>query len=295
MKKYFILAAAAIAMAACSNNEADAPVVNNEIRLFTEVASATRAASDLQGAQFANGTAISVQVTDEATSGAVTYALATYTADGTGGLTPSAAQYYPASGSAVTIKAYHPANATESFSVQTDQSGNDNYNASDLMWATPLTGVTSTSDNHTLSFSHLMSKIVVTLAKGTGMEDAEINAATVTLGNSDLITSGTFSTTVGTFTAAESGTGTYKIATNAGTTAHAAIVVPQSVAGKLISVTIGNTTKSYTIPASTTFAAGKVYAYTLTVSKTGLTVTSSINDWTSPNGWTNPATDPLIF
>ena len=140
-----------------------------------------------------------------------------------------------------------------------------------------------------------MSKIVVTLAKGTGMEDAEINAATVTLGNSDLITSGTFSTTVGTFTAAESGTGTYKIATNAGTTAHAAIVVPQSVAGKLISVTIGNTTKSYTIPASTTFAAGKVYAYTLTVSKTGLTVTSSINDWTSPNGWTNPATDPLIF
>lgn len=286
--RLFLFAAAALILAACSNSEADEPVVNNEIRLFTKVAGSTRAANTLQGTQFANGTTISVQVTDEATSGAVTYDLATYTADGSGGLSASTPQYYPASGSGVTIKAYHPAGAAESFSVQTDQSGNDNYNASDLMWATPLTGVTSGSDNHTLSFSHLMSKIVVQLATGTGLLDDEINAATVKLGNADLITGGTFSTVDGTFTAAGSGSGTYTIATNAGTSAHAAIIVPQSVAGKTISVAIGGATKSYTIPDEVVFAAGKVYTYTLTVNKTGLTVSSTITDWTAPDGWSDP-------
>ena len=296
--RFFLFAAVAMTLAACENNELEVQNNANEIRLFTEVAGQTRAstATDLQNTQFAEGTNISVKVTDNATSDAVTYGLVTYTADGSGALSlyGGGSQYFPASGSTVDIIAYHPAAAGASdgaFSVQTNQAGDDgtaNYKASDLMWATPLTGVSRENGAQTLSFRHLMSKIEVTLVQGTGVTADEIGAATITLGNSDLITSGTFNTATGEFTAAASGTGTYTIATSAGAaTPHAAIIVPQNVAGKALTVTIGETARTYDIPEGTSFVTGKKYTYTLTVNKTGLTVSSTISDWDA-DGWIDP-------
>ena len=50
MKKYFILAAAALSMVACSNNESDNQVQNpdNVIRLNASVGDITRAATNIR-------------------------------------------------------------------------------------------------------------------------------------------------------------------------------------------------------------------------------------------------------
>lgn len=296
----FLLAAGMLVITACSSNENETPDPSGEIRLYTEVAPLqTRAAdvaTDLQDTQFAAGTDISVLVNDNTTGDIiVTYPLQTYTADGLGGLSTAVKQFYPASGSSVNIYAYHPANAAppedpmHTFSIATDQRSTANYRASDLMWAqlTEITKDTPEADR-VLRFNHLMSKIVVRLVKGNGVTQDEMDAATITLGDGDLVTSGTFDAGDGTFTPESTGTETMTIATDAGTSLHAAIVVPQDMNGKVLTVALGGGTQSYVFP-EITFQKGKKYTYTITVNKAELVVTAEIEDWTTPEGWTDPS------
>ena len=303
-KKLFLYAAGVLLMAACSSNDVDTsePNVLGEIQLYTEVSQLTRAANgavdNLQDTQFTADTTISVQVTDNAASDpVVVYPLATYKADGNGGLSTETPLYFPPSGSSVNIYAFHPAGAPENFSVKTDQSTTKNYVDSDLMWAS-LSGITktSTADERRLQFTHKLSKVIVSLVKGSGVTDDEINAATISLGT--VVYKGTFTASTGTFVAADgneaSNTSTITIATNAGTSQHAAIIVPQDVTGKLLTIAMGGGTQSYTFP-ETTFAAGKKYTYVVTVNKTGLNVTTTITDWATPDGWNTPANVDITF
>lgn len=282
--KTILYAALALTLTACSSDDEQKAPVIQEIELFTQVSgSVTRAVNDadaLQDAQLAAGTKISVKVKENATTPTVDYALTTYTADGLGALSlpEGVKQYYPANGNAVNIYAFHPAGTPSAFEVQTDQTSADNYKKSDLMWAS-LSNVTAASANHTLNFTHLLAKVIVKLEKGD-FSETDLASATVTLGADDLITSGTFTAATGVFTPAASGTGTYTIATEAGTSEHAIIVVPQAISGKTINVTIGEVTKSYTI-LTPSFAAGKRYSYVLTLNHSGQIslIKSDITDW----------------
>lgn len=282
--KTFYFAALALMLTACSNDDVQKTPGAHEIQLFTQISgSTTRAANvpaDLQDAQLAAGTKISVKVKENASTPSVDYALTTYTADGLGGLSlpEGVKQYYPANGNGVNIYAFHPAGTPSAFEVQTDQTSADNYKKSDLMWAS-LTNVTAASANHTLNFTHLLAKVIVKLEKGD-FSETELASATVTLGADDLITSGSFTAATGVFTPAASGTGSYTIATEAGTSEHAIIVVPQAIQGKTINVTIGEVTKSYTILTSS-FSAGKRYSYVLTLNHSGQIslIKSDITDW----------------
>lgn len=296
-KKIILFAAGVLMMAACSSNETEAPANTGEIRLYTEVAPMqTRAANvaiDLQDTQFAAGTDISVMVTDNynlTTDVTMTYPLQTYTADGAGGLTTSVKQFYPASGNSVDICAYHPwdAQSTATFSVKADQRSTANYRASDLMWA-KLTSITKDTPaaNRVLRFDHLFSKVIIKLIKGNGVTQDEIDHAKITLGNNDLVMSGTFASDNGSFSAETPGTGNILIATDAGTAEHAVVVVPQNMSGKPLTVELGGGKKSYEIPAATIFEAGMKYTYTITVNKAELVVTTEITDWSTPDGWTN--------
>ena len=288
MRKYFILAATALAMVACSNEENENAVQNtdNVIRLTASVGNAaqTRAANNLLVSTFASEKTVKVKPTDVA--GVASYSEVLYTVGDAGALSTSTAQYYPAGGGTVNVYAYYPSNAVtteDGYIVTLDQSTDEAYEAVDLMYAT-LTGInkTVTGDDHTLDFNHKLSKISVTLAAGAGIQASELAIATIKL--KDVVYKGTFAPATGTFTAASAETASNKgdviIATNAGSTAHSAIVVPQAVAGKKISVTIGETTQEYTIPAETTFAEGTHYAYTITVNASEIVVTSSIHAWT---------------
>lgn len=295
IKDYFLLAAAVVAFAACSNNESDNQVQNpdNAIRLSTSAAPQTRAtnvAENLQDTQFANGTTISVQVVDKKTTDApaVSYDLATYTANGSGGLTTTATdQYYPATGSSVKAYAYHPANVSTTFTVQADQTDAANYIASDLMWAEK--DLTKGETNN-LQFAHLLSKIIVKLTAGSGFAAADLNGATITIGtsttNEGVNNQVTFDPATGAISDA-TGDQVITVTDAAGTSEHAAVIVPQNMTGKKICVTIAGVTKEYTI-SSTAFEAAHKYTYTIRVAKTGLSVSSTIGGWDAPGGWTDP-------
>lgn len=285
MKKFFILAAAALSFAACSNNESDNQVQNpdNAIRLNASVGEITRAGSNLLETNFASGTKVKVQVTDLAASGTISYNAVDYTVGDAGALSVTPIQYYPASGSDVKVYAYYPNDASTTangFVVATNQSGDDAYKSSDLMYASKNPLVKNTTNE--LVFEHLMSKITVTLTAGTGFEDTELADATVVL--KAVKYKGTFAPADGTFTAAND-TENITITTAAGTTAKSAIIVPQDVAGKKLAVTIAGKEMEYSIPASTNFEKGKNNTYSITVAKTGIVVSSSIADW--DNGGNN--------
>lgn len=298
-KRIILFAVGALVMAACSSNDPETPANTGEIRLYTEVAAQTRAAevsTDLQDTQFAAGTDISVMVNDNTTGDiVVTYPLQTYTADGIGGLSTSVKQYYPASGSSVNICAYHPwdAQASLTFSVKADQTSTANYRASDLMWAKLMNVTKDTPEaDRVLKFDHLFSKVIIKLLKGNGVTDAEMNAARITLGDNDLVMGGTFGANDGSFERDNTNKGTLLIATDAGTSLHAAVVVPQDMDGKKLTVgfvanDIVYATQSYIIPPATIFEAGMKYTYTITVNKAELVVTTEITDWTTPDGWTD--------
>ena len=289
MKKYFILAAAAVAFAACSNNESDNQVQNpdNAIRLNASVGATTRAANNLLVSQFESGMAIKVHVTDNAAENKKEYTDAIYTSDGNGALTTATPQYYPASGSSVAIYAYYPSTAADAdFTVAADQSdaAGTGYKASDLMYSNNITGITKTSNEtaRTMTFTHKLAKLNVTLAAGDGMGNEELNNATITL--KDVICKGTFTPATGAFTAANgevaANRGNIKVAVNAGITQHSAIVVPQDMAGKKIEIKIGDQTVEYTFPAEgSTFATNTQNNIELTLKNTGIEVKSSISAW----------------
>ena len=288
--RIILFAAGVLMMAACSSNDPEVQDSAGEIHLYTEVTAPTRAEddpTDLQDAQFIRNTEISVMVTDKATENRVPYNLETYRANGSGGLTPTTPQYYPPSGSNVDICAYHPAGTTNTFTVAANQQSPDDYRASDLMWA-QLTDINKNTDaaDRVLKFNHLCSKIIVKLIKGNGVTSAEINAASITLEGggeyNQLIMGGTFGAGQGSLTADANNWGTMTITTNAGTAYHAAVVIPQNMNGKKITVALGGGSQSYTI-SDTTFEPGTRYTYTITVNKGELVVSATIEPWT--NAW----------
>lgn len=288
-----------ILLSACSDNdEISTPPVRHAISLSTVTQGMSRAANvatDLQDVQFASGSTVSVQVTDNASSDQEVYSLCTYTADGLGALTTTNMQYYPVGGSTVDLYAFHPANAGATFTVRSDQSTMANYRASDLMYAT-ASGLSYSETPHELTFYHLLSKVVVKLEPGAGFTAADLNNATVVLGT---VTGGeglnnqvTFNAATGTISDA-TGDLPIRVTTDADDAQHAAVIVPQNIKGKKLCVTLGDVTKTWTITCEAeTFPleAGKVYLFTITVNRSGLTVTVTIQPWESGENATGDIT-----
>lgn len=298
MKKFFFFAAvASVMLTACSSDNDEANVANDgQIRLTTQnVMNQTRSANQsLQLTQFANDETVgiflveNVSGTPTLSGGNVTsYAQPlTYTADGAGNL--SNTQYWPKDGNGLYIYGVYPATAATAynaagvtFTVQADQSSDVNYMASDLMTGAPTSNpVARQSTTVPLTFTHLLTKVNVNLTAGNGFVADDLTSATVTL--LSLKPTTTFNvqnTTVGT----PSGDA-IDIVAGTGANTSAIIVPAQSVAAatSFIKVTVGGGDYIYKMGTATTFTAQKVYTYNLTVSKTGLTLsTASINNWES--------------
>lgn len=306
MKKYLFFAAAALALASCSNDgnmpdNANDPV---EIRLTSGLQVQSRATHNLD-TQLKSGEKVYVWV-DDAGSGVTSpelYAKNELTADGNGNLSGSTAMYFPSTGNAVNIYAIH-GNLTEyttfwgtqqTHTVATDQtSGVDKtgYATSDLVYC-KKDNVARTSQAVNLQFSHLLSKMEVVLVRGDGAP----NISKVEILNTKLQatftpdkTSGCSVTAAGeiaddTKNAITIDNGTTASADSESPTLNEAIIVPQTVnAGtQLFRITTDNGgTLYYKVPdGGVTFAGSKKYRYTITAKLTGLTVTCTISDWTT--------------
>ena len=287
MKKQLILAAAALALAACGNDENlnDGPVA---IRLSSSLEVQTRAASGIQGSAFDEGEQVDVFITEDAQTPTTTYPQPlTYTTGTGGAMTPSVQPYFPTSGEDVNIYAYYPANTVKdmnesaedvTFTVEADQSTDASYKASDLMFGMAANPVGRQSSAIPVTFRHLLSKITVNLTPGDG--NPSLDGATVSLMNVRLDAQLTPSDG----TVAE-GTGTQdeSVTVTTGTGGSAIIPVQTVASGKqFIRVQLqtgGNL--YYTLPQNATFQGGKVYTYNIKVNLTDLEVTSSITNWTT--------------
>lgn len=217
----------------------------------------------------------------------------------------------------VNIYAYYPSGKVltleynKTFTVQSDQSSTANYKQSDLMVGTPASqGILRTSDRIPLTFTHMLSKIIVTL-----QADASFNADQATA-NNQLIgatvrllnvyptiamterkpASQTLGALTGTPTSITLGTissDTEHTTSNDASTPWqlCAIIPPQSfTAGqKLIQIELSNhTSLYYALQANATEAesqcvSGKTNIYRITVNQTTISVAAEINSWTAGN------------
>lgn len=160
------------------------------------------------------------------------------------------------------------------FSVLANQR-DEGYQDSDCMVA-PYLRIAVTSPDKTLVFRHVIAKVVVHLKAGNGVDDDELQRATVTFENL-ACTGGSINLSNGTVEQVHPGTD--RITPNEVTPAAdgyvrtvRALLPPQDMSGqKFVKIVIGGKTFYYTPAAGeANFFSGKMYEYRLTVTSEGI-------------------------
>lgn len=276
----FLYAIAGIAvwgLASCSSSDNMHPEQTDgrvPVELTNNIIGAvTRAATTLNESALTTGD-ITVR-TSEA------YATAyTYTAGAEGAMTSTAPAYYPAGGASIDIVAYSPANAndgtSETFTVSADQSSNDAYIASDLLWA-KAENKNSASGAVNIAFAHKMAKIIVNVTAGNGISTIQ----SITLKN--IKRQCTFDYASGAVSDVAEVSGATDVAvTTGGTTASsmgAACIPAQDLIGNFIEITTDKGTATYRLSSAKPVSAGNYYTINLTLNLAAVGTTNTIEAW----------------
>ena len=313
MKKNFNLAclativAAAFAFTACSTEE---PVSNpkpQEERTISFTSTVnnnvnTRATSNLQNNAIANGVGIGIYGTVSGGGNLANATDAQYTSDGSGGLnlvtgTTAMSCTEITDESSISFNAYAPTGGTwnegkTQFTIQPNQTSDENYLKSDLLKGTGSLAGAAIVDNAqaALSFQHQLSQIKIVLQNAEGVSN-DFADATVTIKNtlpsiSYTASTGTLGDATGTATDLVAGTG----ATNY------AVIVPQTIAANtpFVEVCLGDHTLTATIGSNNfTFVGRQSYVMTITVGDLGTVSatrnvalgnpTISLGEWQTPD------------
>lgn len=276
----FLYAIAGIAvwgLASCSSSDNMHPEQTDgrvPVELTNNIIGAvTRAATTLNESALTTGD-ITVR-TSEA------YATAyTYTAGAEGAMTSTAPAYYPAGGASIDIVAYSPANAnngtSETFTVSADQSSDDAYIASDLLWA-KAENKNSASGAVNIAFAHKMAKIIVKVTAGNGISTIQ----SITLKN--IKRQCTFDYASGAVSDVAEVSGATDVAvTMGGTTASsmgAACIPAQDLIGDFIEITTDKGTATYRLSSAKPVSAGNYYTINLTLNLAAVGTTNTIEAW----------------
>lgn len=311
-KNVFLSVAAALMLAACSNDD-QLPPEETPIRLSAglDVAAGTRGITDnsYNATAFNGGETIDVNIveTGSPASPSVTYGpsgwlTATIGASGNGA-TLSSTCYWPGSGAGIDIYAWYPVSTATTywttahsvFKVPANQSGSTDHKAFDLMYAAPVGGegtnsqtVPSTSRTSAinLQFTHKLAKLVVTLApKDASVTTDDLKNATVTIGS--VQTTADVTAATGAVTASTASTETLTIMADEDGVTGYALIPAQTLSGTL-SVTLKAGGKMTDTLSGFAVLAGQTNTLNVSVSLTDITVTTSIVDWT-PNNTTGTA------
>lgn len=328
--KTFFACAMLAALASCSNDHelSQQSAEDTPIRIQANVGGiTTRAGSDIQSQYFDANEIIGIFLREHLESGEKSIISYTQPLDGevqTSGANATIdiqtqTQYYPSNGHGVDCLAIYPKqnesadikNGMTTFSVQTDQSNNDNYKASDLMYAYTANTKKSAKAPIKLTFSHLLSKIIVEVCvEASGSVDKsvlkDVCVDLKSVNKTIDITVSDMSQTVGSTTPTTPGS--VVLGSNASneaiikmgkpgvstddkkTNEVAAIIVPQTIADTkpFIQVRLNDGTSDYATytynvsnSSGLTFATGKSYKYTITLKSGGISVQSvEITPWT---------------
>ncbi|MGM9780190.1 MAG: fimbrillin family protein, partial [Prevotella sp.] len=182
MKATKIISACAVlvALASCSNDHviSQPGAEDTPIRIQANVgAVTTKAGHNLLESSFGSGDAINVYISENTSNNSGTSSGGSYsggivyTHNGTG-FTTANTQFFPANGNGIDIWGVYPSTVNEStqdFTIEDNQTSDDNYKKSDLMFASQLVNKTKTDDIN-LTFNHQLSKIIVKLDKEQGVD-----------------------------------------------------------------------------------------------------------------------------
>ena len=290
MRKISKFAAAALILAmsaACGNNEEAAQENLQSQRTPLQVVSQiqTRASKEA----WASGDAIGVYSLDGTTA---EYSNYQYTTTGNGVFDPASEAstiLLPADNSARSIVGYYPYSASVSGGViPVDVSNQENQEAIDLLVSNTVGGVTKDSPLANLNFYHKLSRIEMAISPGLGITADQMAQMTVTLDNQYTTGSYDIMNEQSGITVSGQPTTVSLLMADDGTTAEAIILPTESTEGMSFTFTIPEM-GSYTFvvgnaAGSQSFVAGNKYKYTVLINRTGLTITSTIEDWGAGNG-----------
>ena len=296
MKKYAFFAAAALMLAACSNEDVTT-VPDGEVALKVN-ATISGTVTRASGTTWADNDQIGISTVGTTTQ--TSYANIPYTWNGSS-FDSDGTDIYFQNLDEVTFSAYYPFTGTAgtaagTISVSTDASNQTTANQPkiDFLYTS---GATADKEHPTVdfvgnhAFNHCMTQITIEFKEGSDVDFDSGLLTGYTL--SSMVMSGSFDTANGTATAADEETedltiSLSNVSTTNGTYSTSVIVFPQEdVTSIPLTVTVNKQTykATLTVPAYnsvTGLQAGVNYRFPVTVSKTGLTVgKADIKDWTT--------------
>ena len=235
------------------------------LQYATADATQTRASQNLNQGTFASGETVKVLIRNTGESHWESYDFITSEA---GVMRPAGTvPYYPDGSQNIDIVAYYPASAEWGFDIQTDQTTDAAYKASDLMFAI-ASNQAKQSQAVELAFDHKMAKINVNVTAGDGVS-AIRSVAILNVKTTVTIT----------FTAAAlgpaAGSGNNIIMNNNGS----AIIPSQTLSGNLLSIETDKGTAIYSIAGDIHFARGYEYTFDITVRLRNVGITNKIEKW----------------
>ena len=271
------------------------------LTISPKAVSTRTATTDIQSAQLASGQTFYAYFT----SADVVPRSTTFTADGAGGTTPASQPYFKLSETSTGVRAYYPSSVTEattSFTVEANQSGDDAYRASDLMFASANITKVFPASTGALTFAHKMAKIkVTTTTRVSSIKTIKLKGILPTV---------PFNASDGTLGTASGSATDITMYSHSGQTANincVALIPPQSKAADatLIEVTSAlhsSTPLTYKLPNAITFQSGLQYIFNVDLHEEQLVVTCTVSPWSSTttnsaavNVYRNKYMNPLYY
>ena len=280
MKKFLALVATASLMFSCSQEEIIPDV--ERIPINISVGQQTRA----NDTTYENGDEVGIYVVNYDGSTAGTLAASGNQVDNMrfeyndGTWTPDATIYWKDKNTAADFYAYYPYSASANisahpFAVNTDQSVEADFWASDFLWG-KATKISPTSSAVPIVTNHSLSRILVDIKPGNGFTEESWAAATKSVKICNVKASATIDLSTGIATATGNNGEIIPLAADGG---YKAMMVPQEVAdnSKLIVVTVDGT--DYVYRKGFTFKANTQHKFAVTINKSGCNVDVTIGEW----------------
>ena len=264
MKIFRLIGFATIFCFIACNNAEESPIHGTEIKLTSKITPSRVTSLDYQSAQIVEGQQVGVTITGAQNE----HNNVPWKVGADGALTNTGIPVYWEEGQ-LTVTAYHPYKSTwaeNEFSVSTDQSTNEGYLSSDLLWTSTTATIIDTPVS--LAFEHKLAKINIFI---TSDDIKDLSNVTISICGTHITTgfnptTGELSDVDGTIADIKAGVTTDKAYTSS------AIIVPQSIekGTKFIKLTHGDKYYYYTLPQKMTYLSGHSYNYTLKIDNSNI-------------------------
>lgn len=294
--KFFTAAAlltGALLLNSCENKDIPQDESNKPVSFTAEIGRTAKPQPKAAGTAWTNGDPIGIFMVDKGTTDIAENAVNKkhVTSAGDGIFQPETGQeiWYPMDETQkVDFIAYYPhqAGATLTNEIDITIGAQTNQPAFDLMWTKTATGydkITNKTTPVSLNFDHKLAKLVMNCTAGTGV--ASSNLATMTVTIKGMNTKNKFNLATGTLGTANT---VADITPNKLADAkYDAIIMPATATTALgafsVEFVLANNDKFvWDMPAGTEFLPGNEYTYEVTLNRTGVSVTGTIQPWT-PN------------